>query len=50
VYLQTLTTADLANAVEILENGPNPIQECIFTVFDEDFAHNRYARRDLELL
>jgi DinB superfamily/Pentapeptide repeats (8 copies) len=49
-YLQTVTSADLANAVEILENGPNPIQECIFTVFDEDFAHNRYARRDLELL
>jgi DinB superfamily/Pentapeptide repeats (8 copies) len=49
-YLQTLQAADLTNTVEILENGPNPVQECIFTVFDEEFAHNRYAIRDLALL
>ena len=49
-YLETLAPADLTNSVEILENGPNPVQECLFTVFDEEFAHNRYASRDLALL
>ena len=49
-YLETLAPADLTNSVEILENGTNPVQECLFTVFDEEFAHNRYASRDLELL
>jgi hypothetical protein len=49
-YLETLAVADLTNTVEILENGPNPVLECVFTVFDEEFAHNRYAIRDLALL
>jgi DinB superfamily/Pentapeptide repeats (8 copies) len=49
-YLETLAPADLTNSVEILENGENPVQECLFTVFDEEFAHNRYASRDLALL
>jgi hypothetical protein len=49
-YLETLALANLTNTVEILENGTNPIQECLFTVFDEEFAHNRYASRDLALL
>jgi len=30
-----------------LENGTNPLLECIYTVFEEEFWHNRYARRDL---
>ncbi len=49
-YLETVAPADLATNVAILENGANPIQECLFTVFDEEFAHNRYASRDLALL
>ena len=34
----------------MLENGPNPVQECICTVFEEEFWHNRYALRDLAQL
>jgi hypothetical protein len=49
-YLATVATADLSRPVDVLENGPNPIQECLFTVFEEEFWHNRYARRDLEQL
>jgi hypothetical protein len=33
-----------------LENGTNPLQECIYTVFEEEFWHNRYALRDLKQL
>jgi hypothetical protein len=34
----------------VLENGTNPVQECIYTVFEEEFWHNRYAQRDLAQL
>ena len=46
-YLMTVTATDLERQVDVLENGTNPVQECIFTVFEEEFWHNRYARRDL---
>ena len=46
-YLATVTEADLDRTVEVLENGPNPIRECIYTVLEEEFEHNRYATRDL---
>lgn len=49
-YLATVTPADLDRTVEVLENGPNPIRECVFTVLEEEFEHNRYATRDLALL
>ena len=49
-YLGSVATADFAQLVEVLENGTNPVQECIYTVFEEEFWHNRYARRDLEQL
>jgi hypothetical protein len=49
-YLATVTTTDLARPVEVLENGTNPVHECIYTVFEEEFWHNRYARRDLAQL
>ncbi len=49
-YVVGVTAADFTTPVEILENGTNPIQECLFTVFEEAFWHNRYARRDLEIL
>jgi hypothetical protein len=49
-YLATLAAADLIRQVDVLENGTNPIQECIYTVFEEEFWHNRYAQRDLALL
>ncbi len=49
-HLASLATADLARPVDVLENGTCPVHECIGTVFEEEFWHNRYARRDLELL
>lgn len=47
-YLVSVAEADLSRPVEVLENGENPLQECIYTVFEEEFWHNRYARRDLD--
>jgi hypothetical protein len=46
-YLATVTESDLDTTVEVLENGPNPIRECIYTVLEEEFEHNRDATRDL---
>ena len=43
-------TSDLTRPVDVLENGTNPVHECIYTVFEEEFWHNRYALRDLALL
>src|SRR6188472_834703 len=36
-YLAAVTPEDLTRTVEVLENGPNPVLECIFTVFEEEF-------------
>jgi len=44
------TTTDLTQPIEVLENGPEPLKECIYTVFEEEFWHNRYAVRDLATL
>ena len=49
-YLATVAADDLSRPVDVLENGTNPIQECLYTVFEEEFWHNRYAQRDLALL
>ena len=49
-YLTTVGTADLARPVDVLENGTNPVQECLYTVFEEEFWHDRYAQRDLAQL
>jgi DinB superfamily/Pentapeptide repeats (8 copies) len=49
-YLASVATTDLPRLVEVLENGTNPLQECIYTVFEEEFWHNRYAWRDLAQL
>jgi uncharacterized damage-inducible protein DinB len=46
-FLQALTPADLSREVDVLENGTTPVNECLFTVFEEEFHHNRYAVRDL---
>jgi hypothetical protein len=47
-FLAAATDADLEPVVEILENGPNPVVQCVQVVFEEAFWHNRYASRDLE--
>ena len=44
------TASDLTTTVDVLENGTTPIRECLYTVFEEEFEHNRYALRDLTLL
>jgi hypothetical protein len=49
-YLETIASADLDRNVDVLENGPSPVRECIYAVLEEEFWHNRYARRDLEEL
>lgn len=49
-YLAAVTTADLTRTIDVPENGPHPLRECIYTVFEEEFWHNRYAQRDLGLL
>jgi hypothetical protein len=49
-YLADLTSDELGRTVEVIENGPHTVQQCISTVFEEEFWHLRYARRDLEKL
>ena len=49
-YLGGVAPADLTRAVDVLENGTNPVSECLHTVFEEEFEHNRYAGRDLAQL
>ena len=49
-YLVSVTPSDVTRPIDVLENGENPLQECIYTVFEEEFWHNRYARRDLAIL
>lgn len=49
-YLASVSQADFKRSVEVLENGTCPLQECLYTVFEEEFWHNRYALRDLAQL
>jgi DinB family protein/pentapeptide repeat protein len=46
-YLDGVTPTDLSREVDVLENGITPVNECLYTVFEEEFEHNRYAGRDL---
>jgi hypothetical protein len=49
-FLAALPAPDLDRSIEVLENGTTPLRECIYTVFEEEFWHNRYALRDLAQL
>ena len=49
-YLASGEMSDFARPIDVLENGTNPLQECMYTVFEEEFWHNRYALRDLAQL
>lgn len=49
-YVGSMAPDELARPVDVLENGTNPVHECLFTVFEETFWHIRYARRDLAIL
>jgi hypothetical protein len=49
-HLDGLPDADLDRHVDVLENGSNPVRECLHVVLEEEFEHLRYARRDLAAL
>ena len=49
-FCRSVALEDFTRSIDVLENGAHPLQECIYTVFEEEFWHNRYARRDLERL
>jgi hypothetical protein len=49
-YLDAVTPEVLSRVVEVLENGPNPVQDCLLCVLEEEFQHLRYALRDLDAL
>jgi hypothetical protein len=49
-FLATIAPADFDREIDVLENGPHPLVECLYTVFEEPFWHLRYARRDLSVL
>jgi hypothetical protein len=49
-YLASVTADDLTRSVDVLENGPHLVRDCIATVFEEEFWHHRYAVRDLAKL
>jgi hypothetical protein len=49
-YLESVDAADFTRPIDVLENGTTPLLECIYTVFEEEFWHNRYALRDLAQL
>jgi hypothetical protein len=49
-YLAAVSLSDFERPAEVLENGTHPTRECLFTVFEEEFWHNRYALRDIALL
>ncbi|MEP6658723.1 MAG: DinB family protein [Acidimicrobiales bacterium] len=46
-YLASVSSTDFTRPIEVLENGTVPLQECLYTVLEEEFWHNRYAQRDL---
>jgi hypothetical protein len=46
-YLEGVTPGEITRTVDVLENGTTPVNECLYTVFEEGFEHNRYAIRDL---
>jgi hypothetical protein len=49
-FLASVAATDFTRPIDVLENGTNPVQQCIYTVFEEEFWHNRYAQRDLAQL
>jgi hypothetical protein len=49
-YLATVTPDDLSKKVGVQFAGTPPVRACLHVVFDEEWAHNRYATRDLEIL
>jgi hypothetical protein len=49
-WLDSFDAADLTRTVEVLDAGAATVHDCVFTVLEEEFAHARYADRDLAVL
>ena len=49
-YLAGVDQDALTERVDVLENGPHAVHDCVGVVFEEHFQHLRYARRDLDRL
>ena len=49
-YLARVDASEFPREVEVLENGTVTVLECLHTVMEEEFWHNRYALRDLAIL
>ncbi len=49
-HLAEIEAPALAVVVDVLENGPHAVHDCVGVVFEEHFQHLRYARRDLAQL
>jgi hypothetical protein len=46
-FVDRASAGELERVVDVLENGPSPVRTCVQVVFEEEFQHLRYARRDL---
>lgn len=49
-YLASIDDAALERTVDVLENVQHTVRDCVFTVLEESFEHQRYASRDLARL
>jgi hypothetical protein len=49
-HLAAVTADDMTRTVDVVDNGPHLVRECISTVLEEEFWHLRYAERDLATL
>ena len=49
-FLATVQAGELDRSIDVLENGPHTLADCIYTVLEEGFWHLVYARRDLAQL
>lgn len=49
-FIETVSADDFDRSIDVLENGPHPLLECLYTVFEEEFWHHRYVHRDLAIL
>ena len=49
-YLAGVTPEDLQKSISVPGSGNPTVQGALHVIFDEEWAHNRYATRDLEIL
>lgn len=49
-HLGAIGDEDLGATIDVVDNGPHLVRQCITTVLEEEFWHLRYADRDLSVL